>query len=224
MATCALVGASDFNDACFRAEFAAGKFDAVFAVDGGFAALARTGVTPDVAIGDFDSLGFVPEAPEVLEYPVHKDESDMELALMLACERGFAEAQVYGALGGRLDHTLANLALFAAFSEKGLRVTAVDVPEKESAEGVLGTALTFLTGPAKLELQPAPGGKVSVFSMSDACEDVTELGLAYPLDHVTLTNRTSWGLSNEFTESPATVSLAHGTLVVFHPICACNIT
>lgn len=249
MAVCALVGAADFNRDHFAAQWRAARFDAVFAVDGGLAALASIGCVPDVALGDFDSLGYVPadlpETVEVLTFPAHKAESDMELALRLACERGFDEAIVYGALGGRLDHTLANLQLLAAFSERGLRVRAVDVVRGEGApasehqdgrsaqlrgagaaqtgcaeggDGPCATALTFLTGPAELRLDPHPGATVSVFSLSDASFEVTEAGLAYPLDRVTLTNRTTWGLSNELTASPATVSVAAGTLVVFHPL------
>ena len=247
MAVCALVGAAPFNAECFRARYEAGAFACVVAVDGGFASLERVGCVPDVAMGDFDSLGYVPDGlpsgVEVFEYPTRKDESDMELALRLAQERGFDEVEVYGAIGGRLDHTLANLQLLALFNERGLRVTAVDLVEVDrtlpavvgpttDAEAdrreatadsdrmttAVGTALTFLTGPAELTLDPHPGETVSVFSLSDESHDVTEVGLAYPLDRVTLTNRTSWGLSNEFTEAPATISVASGTLVVFHPL------
>ena len=221
MAVCALVGAGPFNGECFRARYAAGAFARVVAVDGGFAALESVGCVPDAVMGDFDSLGYVPQVPdavEVFEYPTHKDESDMELALRLAQERGFEAVEVYGAIGGRLDHTLANLQLLARFSEAGLRVTAVDLVEAERSTSAVGTALTFLTGPAKLKLEPHPGETVSVFSLSDESHDVTETGLAYPLDHVVLMNRTSWGLSNEFTNAPATISVATGTLVVFHPL------
>lgn len=222
MAACALVGAGPFNAECFRARYEAGAFACVVAVDGGFASLEGVGCIPDVAMGDFDSLGYVPQdagaAMEVLEYPTHKDESDMELALRLAQERGFDEVEVYGAIGGRLDHTLANLQLLASFSEAGLHVTAIDLVEADRPTEATGTALTFLTGPAELTLQPHSGETVSVFSLRDESLDVTETGLVYPLDHVVLTNRTSWGLSNELTNAPATISVASGTLVVFHPV------
>lgn len=222
MAVCALVGAGPFNAVCFRARYEAGAYACVVAVDGGYASLEGVGCVPDVAMGDFDSLGYVPQgaggAMEVFQYPVHKNESDMELALCLAQERGFDEVEVYGAIGGRLDHTLANLQLLASFSEQGLRVTAVDLVEADRPTSAMGTALAFLTGPAELTLEPHPGETVSVFSLRDESLDVTETGLAYPLDHAVLTNRTAWGLSNEFTEAPATISVASGTLVVFHPV------
>lgn len=228
MTVCALVGAAAFNKEHFEGQQRVGRFDAVIAVDAGFAALEAIGCTPDIVMGDFDSLGRMPaglpEETEVLVFSKHKDESDMELALRVAQERGFDEVVVYGALGGRLDHSLANLQLLAAFSEQGLRVMAVDPYQFEQDSGendggvAIGTALAFLTGPAELELAPHPGATVSVFSLSDVALDVNETGLAYPLDHATLTYRTSRGLSNELTGVPAKVSVAEGTLVVFHPL------
>lgn len=230
MTVCALVGAAPFNAECFRERLDANAYECVIAVDGGLAHLESIGCVPDVVLGDFDSLGHAPEGlpdwVEVYPYPTHKDESDMELALRLVQERGFDEVAVYAAIGGRLDHTLANLQLFASFNEQGLHVEAIDLIEEDAgakrapqdAVARIGTALTFLTGPAELVLEPYPGETVSVFSMSDESSGVTETGFSYLLDHVVLTNRTSWGLSNEFTDSPATISVDTGTLVVFHPV------
>ena len=106
MTTYALIGASDFNAAYFAERAARGAFDAVIAVDGGFASLEAAGCVPDLALGDFDSLGFVPEGVPVKLFPAEKDASDMELALEEALTCGAGAVEVYGALGGRLDHTL----------------------------------------------------------------------------------------------------------------------
>lgn len=204
----ALVGASEFNSEQFSARNGAGAFDAVIAVDGGFASLAAAGCVPDLALGDFDSLGYVPEGVEVLVFPPEKDASDMELALGEAMVRGADAVEVYGALGGRLDHTLANLQLLASFAERGLTVTAVG--ERES--------VVFLVGPGELCLDAAGAGIVSVFSLTDVSMGVVEEGLKYGLDGVALTNRTSWGLSNELVGMPARIALESGTLAVFLPL------
>ena len=84
MTTCALVGATYFNEQDFMARYNEGFFDFIIAVDGGFAPLDRLGVAPDMAIGDFDSLGYIPRAKRVSRHPVNKDASDMELALQRA--------------------------------------------------------------------------------------------------------------------------------------------
>ena len=98
--SCALVGAASFDADHFSAE----HFDKVIAVDGGFSSLCAIGVTPDFALGDFDSLGHVPQGVPIERHPVMKDDSDTALALEWAFAHGMREVAVYGALGGRLDH------------------------------------------------------------------------------------------------------------------------
>ncbi|MEC4271555.1 thiamine diphosphokinase [Adlercreutzia sp. R25] len=208
MKTIALVGASDLNIDHFVLRCAAGAFDAVIAVDGGYASLEAAGCVPDLALGDFDSLGYVPEGVPVKDFPPEKDASDMELALEEALACGADAVEVYGALGGRLDHTLANLQLLASFAERGLEVRAVGADSQ----------IAFLVGPTELCVEGEPGALVSVFSLSDASTGVVEEGLKYSLDHVTLTNRTSWGLSNEFAAAPARIAAESGTLAVFLPL------
>lgn len=234
MTAYALVGASEFNRDHFVARDATGAFSGIIAVDGGFASLAEIGRAPDLALGDFDSLGYVPEEVETLAFSTEKDASDMELALEEAVARGAGAVEVYGALGGRLDHTIANLQLLASFAERGLSVCAVGERER----------IVFLVGPGELRLDIVASerklatcdadcrkgaeekawavvpekGIVSVFSLTDASEGVVEEGLKYPLDHATLTNRTSWGLSNELIGAPACIALDSGTLAVFLPL------
>lgn len=208
MSTCALVGASDFNAAHFTQLDQAGVFDYVIAVDGGLAHLDAIGRKPDVAMGDFDSLGYVPKGMRVARFSSNKDKSDMELALDRAKSRRFDDVYVYGGLGGRLDHTLANLQLFALFSERGLYVTAIDED----------TAVAFITGPDVFELPAVETGTVSVFSMSDHAEGVFERGLKWELDDATLTNRTSLGLSNELKGEAVMIGVEEGTLAIFVPL------
>ena len=207
MTTCAVVAACDFNESDFKVRWASGEFAFVVGVDGGYAHLRGVGCAPDVTVGDFDSLGYVPEGELVDRHPVHKDKSDLELALDLVWGKGFSEAVVYGALGGRLDHTVANLQMCARFAEDGMGLTLVGISEEVS----------ILVGPATLQLPPIAEGTVSVFSAVNVARGVTERGLEYPLVDADLANRTTLGLSNEFTGKPVSVSVEHGTLYVFHP-------
>ena len=180
----------------------------VIAVDAGFAHLEAIGAVPDMAVGDFDSLGYVPKCRRVSRHPVKKDKSDMELAMEKALSWGHDELIVYGALGARLDHTLANLQLFAKFSERDVYVTAV-------ADTY---AVRLLTGPDVFELPALGGGTVSVFSANDMARGVIERGMEYSIDDEPLSNRTSRGLSNELTGEEATVAVEEGTLYVFYPL------
>lgn len=218
----AVVAAADFNRGDFLGRYAAGEFDCVLAVDGGYAHLKEAGVDPDVALGDFDSLGFVPDHAWVVEHPPMKDKSDLELALDFAMERGACALRVYGCLGGRLDHTLAALQALCAAAERGVDVDAVGMPSDQQGYAQ-GMEVSVLVGPARLELSPASGstepffGVVSVHGACDRCEGVSERGLRYSLEDQVLTNRTSWGLSNELEGRPCSIEVEKGTLLVVHP-------
>ena len=208
MMSYALVAASDFNEKHFLARDAASSFDCVIAVDGGFAHLERLGRAPDVALGDFDSLGYVPQAPKVMSFPSHKDKSDLEIAFDYAAEQGADSVVVYGAIGGRLDHTVANMQMAARFAEEGQQVAFI-TPD---------CMVSIVVGPARFDLPQTQEGTVSVFSARDCSYDVVERGLEYPLDTEMLTNRTTLGVSNELIGQPASISVSDGTLFVFHPL------
>ncbi|WP_165252470.1 thiamine diphosphokinase [Adlercreutzia sp. ZJ304] len=208
MKTCALVGASDFNADQFKIMDDAGVFDYVMAVDGGFAHLESIGRKPNMAIGDFDSLGYVPRGLHVVRHSAHKDESDMELALMRAKSQRFDTIYIFGGLGRRLDHTLANLQLFAKFAERDISISAIGDD----------SLVTFLAGPDVLEAPARESGTVSVFAMNDKCCGVFERGLEWELDDYTLDNRTSLGLSNEFKGEAIMIGVEQGTLAVFLPL------
>lgn len=209
---CILVGAAQFDEDAFRSVFRDG--DTVVAVDGGFESLVRCGIEPAATIGDFDSLGYVPQAPCVLRYPCEKDASDLDLALEWAREGGFSRIAVFGALGGRLDQSIATLQALYGAALLGSRVFAVG--DGCCVAVVLGGA-GDVCGPGVLELPAGLSGTVSVFSLCDASEGVCETGLAYGLEDAVLTNTTSWGLSNEFTGEASRISVERGALAVFLP-------
>lgn len=208
MAHCALVGAADFNADHFKFQMDGGFFDFIIAVDGGFAHLESIGVVPDMAVGDFDSLGYVPKCRRVSRHPVKKDKTDMELAMEKALYWKQDDLYVYGGLSGRLDHTLANLQLFAKFSERGAYVTGIGED----------FAVRALTGPDVYDLPALNEGIVSVIALNDRVEGVIETGLLYSMDDEPLTSRVSRGISNEFIGQPATIGVERGTVLVFHPL------
>ena len=200
---CALVGAASFDAEHFSHE----HFDVVVAVDGGFASLVEAGVKPAFALGDFDSLGYVPEAVECEVYPAMKDDSDTALALEWAREQGFSSAVVYGALGGRLDHTQATLAALAGAARNGMHVCAVG----ESY------VVVVLASGMRLSVAAKDEGTFSVFSVGDQASGVSEVGPLYEVEGIELRNDVTLGLSNEFVGKPVSVFVESGTLLVFLP-------
>lgn len=217
MPRCALVGAVGFN----ARHFASQEFDCVVAVDRGYAALQSIGCAPDLVVGDFDSLGYVPQDAEVLQFPAEKDESDMELAVRGAAEGGCDELIFYGALGARLDHTLANLQVMAGCARRGLGVCAVG---DDYTVAVLDGAGRNRIGFEAFE-PPAPESEgyacyLSVFAYGGTAKGVTEAGLKYALVDADIPDDVSLGLSNEFTGKPAAVKVGQGTLFVTFPLAA----
>ena len=208
MTCCALVAASEFNARAFAALDAKGHFDCIYAVDGGFAHLLSIGRAPDVALGDFDSLGYVPDLENVEVHPTRKDEADLELAFARAVAHGFDSVCVFGALGGRLDHTISNLQIAVRFAESGIGVIFYG----------LDSIVRVIVGPDACELPALESGCVSVFAVTDEAVGVTETGMEYGLDGATLSNRVPIGLSNELIGQPARISVERGTLLVFHPL------
>ena len=231
MPTCYIVGAGDFTPR----GFAPVPGDLVLAADGGYRALCSLGYTPDLLLGDFDSLGDLPLPPDlpVLRFPARKDDTDTGLALRHGLDRGFRDFALYGCAGGRVDHLLANLQSMARVSRLGatIRLAAPEydawaltgpAPDTSapdaSAPDASGPAPHAPDGPAAtLTLPDRPGGTlVSVFCHGDRAEGVTLTGLSYPLDGADLTGDFPLGVSNRRLEGqPATVSVRRGTLLIF---------
>lgn len=175
----------------------------VIAADKGIVQLRKKGVEPDLVVGDFDSLGYVPEARELVRHPVEKDDTDMMLAVREGLRRGYRDFILYGGVGGRLDHTLANVQTLGFLQARGAR-------------GLLygeGTAVTLLENGAMC-FPAAAQGTLSVFCFGDKAEGVSESGLHYPLENASLTNAFPLGVSNDFTGQESSVSVQKGKLLL----------
>lgn len=194
---CYIIGAWHGEDACIRPR----EGDFVIAADGGYAALQALGVTADLVVGDFDSLGYVPQAEEVVQHPVMKDDTDMMLAVKLGLDRGYRNFVLTGSVGGRLDHTLANLQTLMYLAQQGAR-------------GMLYGEGTVITALKDGSLTLTGEGVLSVFCLSGEARGVTEQGLLYGLDNAVMVSGYPIGVSNEFTGVPATISVTDGTLII----------
>ena len=177
--------------------------DLVIAADGGYAHLG--GVKPDLVVGDFDSLGYVPADEQIVRHPAEKDDTDTMLAAKIGIERGYRAFVLLGGVGGRLDHTLANIQTLAFLREHGARAALIG--EDETITLLHNESLRF-----RAELS----GTVSVFSYGAVAYGVYERGLAYALTNATLTDSNPLGVSNAFTGAPAEVSVREGRLLVLY--------
>ena len=177
--------------------------DYVIAADRGYDSLMAYGVNPDLVVGDFDSLGEVPNHPNVIQLPAEKDDTDMVFALRQGLDLGYRRFVMLGGVGGRLEHTLGNLQLLDWLASQGAQGFLAG--EKTVATAVRNGTLPF---PA------AMSGYLSVLCNSGTARGVTLRGLKYPLERYTMTGSFPLGVSNQFLGQPASVSVEDGCLLL----------
>jgi len=167
-------------------------------------------VSPEVIIGDLDSLN--PAMAESLAlrgtrisgYPPEKDETDTQLALQYALSLEPEEIRIFGALGGRIDHTLANMSILKLALDQGVPARLVD----EWSEIMLTRDRCVLEG--------EEGQTVSLFPFTSAVTGITLEGFAYPLENDAMEIGRPYGISNILTEKQGVISLSDGILLVIH--------
>ena len=197
MATCIIFCAGEFDGLATPIA----ETDRVIAADGGFAHTQALNLQPDAVLGDFDSLGYVPENARV--FPVEKDDTDAMLAARMGLEMGCNRFLFYGALEGkRLDHTVANFQTLQFVADNG--AIGYLIGKEQVVTLVKNGALRF----------PQATGIVSVFCMGADAKGVTLTGLKYPLENGTLTAGFPLGVSNRFTDAPAAITVENGSLLV----------
>jgi len=175
--------------------------------DGGARHLHALGLTPDLIVGDMDSLNgelqriFVEQGSRILRYPEAKDETDSRLALEMACMMTPDEIRIYGALGARIDHTLANITLLAA-ADRGIETRLLD----EWCEIFLVRQTAVIEGEI--------GQTVSLLAFGADVTGVTLAGFEYPLINATITPARPIGVSNRLTAAQGIISVESGNLLV----------
>ncbi len=203
-----LFAGAGIEDYTFCKEYVADT-DIVICCDGGMHHTKALGVIPDYIVGDFDSV-----KPEVLEeyrkqgiaikqFPTHKDETDMQLGMLLALELGATELVMIGGIGTRFDHTLANAHLLLYLLKQNVK--AILVNERNRVE--LIDKETILHGKA--------GDLVSIVPLSMMVKGVTLEGLEYPLtNHDLALDDMLLCVSNVMLGDTAKVSIKEGYLFV----------
>lgn len=199
MGICYLIGAGDFYGQITRCDD-----DFIIAADGGYDSLIRHGYTPDLLIGDFDSLkSDIPEGVRTIRHPKEKDETDMFLAYGEGVKLGYTEFVMLGATGGRLDHTYANISLLQYGKEHGHNITVID------ENGII-----LCLKNESITLSGNSGDTFSVFAIGGEARGVSIKGAKYEAENVTLSPAFPLGVSNEFTDTDAHISIIDGVLLV----------
>jgi thiamine pyrophosphokinase len=183
--------------------------DTLIGADGGTAHCVALGLTPNVVVGDLDSIDPVlvarlTTAGVIFErHAPAKDQTDLELAVERALRDGATEIILLGATGGRLDQTLANL-LILAQRPWPAQIKLVD--ERQVAQ--------LLRGPGQIVLDAPIGATVSAIPLSPTVRGIVYSGLLYPLQDATLTLGSTRGVSNVVEHTPAAIAVRDGLLLI----------
>jgi thiamine pyrophosphokinase len=183
----------------------------VIAADNGVRFAGPLGLFPDIILGDMDSLDpdlralFDKEPVTIIRVPAEKDETDLELALLEAANRGAEQIAVVGAIGGRLDMTLSNVLLLTHPDLLAVRV------ELWAAAQTL-----WVIRPPGGDVFGETGDTLSLIPIGGDARGLTTENLKYPLDNETLAFGPARGISNVLTAEQARVDLDGGLLLAVH--------
>lgn len=178
--------------------------DFVIACDRGYTYCETLGIRPDLVISDFDSYDGPVDADIPLNtYVPEKDDTDTMLAARYAVEHGFQEVLLCCALGGRLDHLIANLQTLVFVEKHGLSAAL-------SGEDTEITALSS----GSVSLPRKQGWSLSVFAADGPCRGVTLSGVKYPLHDAEILPSFPVGVSNQWADEAAVISVREGVLLI----------
>ena len=195
---CYIFGAIPVNSFNFKIK----PDDIVIAADSGIINARKLNIEPDYIIGDFDSLGYTPTDCNTIIHPIEKDDTDTMLAVKLGFEKGYKNFRILGGIGGRLDHTYANIQTASYVAENG--GNAIFYGDNENLTVIKNNMLTF---------NKENKGNISIFALED-CENVNIKGTYYELDNGCLSVNFPLGTSNKFNHKDVTISVEKGKLLI----------
>lgn len=201
-AICYIIGAGEN----YGLDFTPTTEDFVIAADAGLRYLQQCGLTADLVIGDFDSLDDKPTHPNTIALDAEKDETDMFAAVREGIKTGYTVFHIYCGMGGRIDHTIANIQTLTHLSQN-------DMQGFLFGKDIVISAITN----RKISFDKVPSGYISVFSHTEKSEGVYLQNLKYELNNATLTNTFPLGVSNEFIGKESSISVNDGTLLIVFP-------
>ncbi|WP_019910718.1 thiamine diphosphokinase [Paenibacillus sp. HW567] len=183
--------------------------DYIIGADKGAFFLVSHGITPDIAVGDFDSV--TQEDFRQIEAgskrtiavdPVDKDLTDSEMAFDLALDTQPDSILLFGVTGTRFDHTLASIQMMTRAAQRQVLCSVVD-----------SNNYITLTG-SQAVVQNLGYTYVSLLPLTPEVTGITLEGFQYPLTRATLKLGQSLGVSNVLTAASGTVTIESGLLLI----------
>ncbi len=201
MGKCIVFGGSKISDYSYI-KIKKQDSDMVICADYGYIHAQNLGVKADLLIGDFDSAP-MPNEQNVIKLPAHKDETDMFLAIEKGVECGYKTFDIYAGLGGRFDHTYANIQLLSYFIDKKVRINLIDENNR-----------IFMIMDEVIDVTKTNLKYLSIFSYTESCVGLSLHGLKYTVHNATIDQNFPLGVSNEIIANKATIELKSGKALI----------
>jgi len=179
------------------------KDDLIIAADGGYDILNELSISPDIVLGDFDSIENIPIHENLIKHPTEKDDTDTLLSFKLGLKKGYKNFVIYGGIGGRIDHTVANIRTLSEMAENNARGFLVGN----------NTIITVIKD-NKLIFSPNTKGYLSVFACGESAKGLSIKGFKYNADNIDLPYSSSLCVSNEFIGKEGEISVNAGKILV----------
>ena len=189
------------------------KYELIIAVDGGANHLYKMGIMPNYILGDLDSIDEeirkYYESSEVVfkKFPTKKDETDAELAVWLVEEEGLLGIDIYGALGGRIDHELANIQLLYYILERGMYPRIISENEE-----------IYILKNDEMNLKGNIGDNVSIIPIMGDARGITLANMEYSVEELDLKYSITRGISNVMEAEEAFINVRDGCMLVVRNI------
>lgn len=178
--------------------------DMILCADTAYLAAKAEGLTPDIVIGDFDhgEAKALQNEANTVRVPCEKDDTDTMLCIKYAIEKGADSLTIVGGIGGRLDHTVANLQALAYVESHGIRAVLTN-----------GKNEAFLMR-GNIKIPKKDGFYLSVFAYDGVCEGISIHGTKYEVENAVLDTNFPLGVSNEITSDFAEIEVKNGRLLI----------
>jgi thiamine pyrophosphokinase len=183
----------------------------IVVADGGLRHALTLNLVPNIIVGDMDSApadslrNAENQGARLVRHPTSKDETDLELALILAVQEGCEVIRIVGALGGRFDHAISNIML----------LTLPELRQRD-VKIVSNNQTMWLAYPGETTVQGSPGDLLSLVPLAGDVTGIFTVDLQYPLHRETLRFGPARGVSNVFLTNQAQVSFESGLLLIIH--------
>ena len=178
--------------------------DYIICADGGIDVAEENDIIPDIVLGDLDSTDCVDKKYKFKRFPKEKDDTDTCLCLKYGLSLGYRDFIIIGGIGGRLDHTYANIQTLSYALAQGADARILS---KDSVCRMLGAGKEYI-------IPNKEGFYISLFSYSEKCEGITIKGTKYCLENASIANSFPLGVSNEFEGDTAFIHIEKGTLLL----------